>query len=341
MKKGWIVLSSIMVLGCFPLLVTGETVEDTSTITSTIEMETNTRQTTDSIEKTETDTTTEKKETSPTVEKTENIQQMPKAVQGVWIRKENGQEKVIEIRQNTYVLYGVEYQIKNYTVKDGIYTVIWDEQAYLNTYGKTEPWNPQPFIFAYRSKEDSLTIGSDTYSRKGVDLTDSDTGYVDKTTFDSYVDHQDVPKMIQGKWVAQLDGQQLVWTIGPRHINVNGVLDYKIVGYGLNGTQFTLVWSTNDYIERYGKPGMFDPQPFIFSYVSKDDTLVSGDLVFYRDIDKKTEETTSTTTKQVDTKKDKPKLLPQTSEMTRPVWGIVGVVSAFIGSIGLVIRTYK
>lgn len=63
----------------------------------------------------------------------------------------------------------------------------------------------------------------------------------------------------------------------PRAVDVNGVLTYKIIAYGINGNEYTLIWDSQAYIDQYGKPGNFNPQPFVFEYVASNDTLVALD----------------------------------------------------------------
>ncbi len=126
----------------------------------------------------------------------------------------------------------------------------------------------------------------------------------------------------------------------PRAVDVNGVLTYKIIAYGINGNEYTLIWDSQAYIDQYGKPGNFNPQPFVFEYVASNDTLVALDgTVFYRETKKTTDskkEETKTPTSTDDKKK-----LPQTGEKKSVVLAVVGGVVLLVGVFILVKKIQK
>ena len=314
MKKGLVLISMIGLMGCFPLVVKGE--EGT------------------------TSNQTESAETSR--------QTLPVEVQGIWVTDKNGEENVVEITGETYLYNGAMYEVVSYTKTGESYTIIWDDQAYLNTYGASEGFNPQPLMFDYNESQDTIGIAGETYHRKEMTVVEhEDTTYVDSSTFDTYVEGQVLPTELQGKWVATVSGEEMVWTIGETNFSMNGVLDYHIVAYGVTGQDYTLIWSITDYIEQYGKPGAFNPQPIMFTYNKESDSLVSGTTEFHRErptkesVTKETStsvsetKTSSSSSKEVAKKEEKSNALPKTNEdgsnlLVKLVGALVLMVSSFV-----------
>lgn len=314
MKKGLVLIGMIGLMGCFPLVVKGE-------------------ETTMSNQ-------TESKETSR--------QTLPVEVQGIWVMDKNGEEDVVEITGETYLYNGATYEVVSYTKIGDSYTVIWDDQAYLSTYGSSEGFNPQPLMFDYNDSEDTLGIAGETYHRKEMTVVEKgDITYVDSSTFDTYVEGEVLPTELQDKWVATVSGEEMVWTIGETNFNMNGVLDYHIVAYGVTGQDYTLIWSITDYIEQYGKPNAFNPQPIMFTYDKESDVLVSGATVFHRGTRTKesvTEETStsvsekntsSSNSKEATKKEEQNKALPKTNEdgsnvLIKLVTGLILMMGSFV-----------
>lgn len=92
----------------------------------------------------------------------------------------------------------------------------------------------------------------------------------------------------------------------------------------------------DDYINRYGKPGNFNPQPIMFDYNEKDDTLVSGDAVFARASKNVKDEGAKVAKKEEPKSINKTGVLPQTGEKITLALSIAGGVIATIGSIILI-----
>lgn len=209
----------------------------------------------------------------------DNLQNMlPKYLHGEW--QGDGNLKSIFLTENTYTVNGTEYRIKYFIVENNVYTLIWDEEAYIQMYGKPDIWNPQPFIFTYDVNKDVIDITGNLFFRKSMNTVD------EKDKYEKFSENEDVPVFLQDKWVATVNDETIVWTITPRAIDVNGVLTYKVIAYGTIGNQYTIIWDNQAYIDQYGKPGNFNPQPFIFDYDKSTDTLVTIDGTIFRREDK-------------------------------------------------------
>lgn len=275
--------------------------------------------------------TTNSTEESAVKENT-TLKTLPKNLHGEW--QGEGNLKSIFITEDTYTVNGTEYKIKSYTVENNTYILIWDEDTYIQKYGKPETWNPQPLIFTYNMEKDVIDIAGNQFIRKSTNTID------DKDKYEKFVEKADIPEFLQDKWVATVGGEKIVWTMTPRAVDVNGVLTYKIIAYGINGNEYTLIWDSQAYIDQYGKPGNFNPQPFVFEYVASNDTLVALDgTVFYRETKKTTDskkEETKTPTSTDDKKK-----LPQTGEKKSVVLAVVGGVILLVGAFILVKKIQK
>lgn len=266
------------------------------------------------------------------VKENTTLKTLPKNLHGEW--QGEGNLKSIFITEDTYTVNGTEYKIKSYTVENNTYILIWDEDTYIQKYGKPETWNPQPLIFTYNMEKDVIDIAGNQFTRKSTNTID------DKDKYEKFVEKADIPEFLQDKWVATVGGEKIVWTMTPRAVDVNGVLMYKIIAYGINGNEYTLIWDSQAYIDQYGKPGNFNPQPFVFEYVASNDTLVALDgTVFYRETKKTTDskkEETKTPTSTDDKKK-----LPQTGEKKSVVLAVVGGIVLLVGVFILVKKIQK
>ena len=308
MKKGLLLASSLCLLLAVPVLTKAEerVVESQEELVG----EKVTEQTVESdvlVEAVDNVASPEKVLAEPKNGQTE----LPIQLHGEW-ESDNDVIKSLSITANTYTVNGVQYEVKEYTVENNVYTVIWDEEAYIKTNGKPERWNPQPLMFTYNPEKDMIEIGEAHFHRKSLNNLDN------KDNYEKFVENQDIPEALQDKWIATVGDQKLVWTIGSRSFDINGVLQYKIIAYGITGNQYTLIWDVQDYIDQYGKPGNFNPQPIIFEYVESSDTLVAPDGIVFERENKKTTETETTESKKEEvkptTKPDTTKKLPQTGE---------------------------
>lgn len=280
---------------------------------------------------------TEKEKTTDSNKETEinlpeDLKYLPKNLHGEW--QGEGNLKSIFITEDTYTVNGTEYKIKSYTVENNTYILIWDEDAYIQKYGKPETWNPQPLIFTYNMEKDVIDIADNQFTRKSTNTVD------DKDKYEKFVEKADIPEFLQDKWVATVGGEKIVWTMTPRAVDVNGVLTYKIIAYGVNGNEYTLIWDNQAYIDQYGKPGNFNPQPFVFEYVSSDDTLVALDGTVFNRENKKTTDSKKEEIK-TPTSTDDKKKLPQTGENKSVVLVVIGGAVLLVGVFILVKKIQK
>lgn len=321
MKKGLLLASSLCLLLAVPILTKAEdtVVESQEELVG----EKVTEQTVESDVLVETADSVEPLE-KVLVEPKNGQTELPIQLQGEW-ESDNDVLNSLTITANTYTLNGVQYEVKEYTLENNVYTVIWDEEAYIKTNGKPERWNPQPLMFTYNVEKDMIEIGEAHFHRKSLNNLDN------KDNYEKFVENQDVPGFLQDKWLATVGDQKVIWTIGPRSFDINGVLQYKIIAYGITGNQYTLIWDVQDYIDRYGKPGIFNPQPIIFDYVESSDTLVAPDGIVFERESKKTTETETAESKKEEVKPtpltDTTKKLPQTNETRSLVLVLMGTVS--------------
>lgn len=82
------------------------------------------------------------------------------------------------------------------------------------------------------------------------------------------------PEQIRGTWSGTLeDGTALKETI-----DTNSILflekNYKITHFDQVGNTYTLYWDENDYQQNYG--GVYNPQPFIYTYDATTNRLIIG-----------------------------------------------------------------
>lgn len=359
MKKSLILLTSMFLLNCAPLLVNGE---NSKTLTSeknelttptTTNTEVSTKQsssvpnqsseqnnstdlkeqtTTKNEKDTETTASTEasdQKEKSSPAEKTPPL---PGYLQGDWIVRGDDSFK-LTLTDNKYITNGTEYNITKYVTEGNHYTLNWDEEAYIQKYGKQDFWNPQPLMFEYDVNRDLIYIGSLTYTRKP--MTD-----IDPNKFEKYVENEDIPGFLQDKWVGSYENEKVTFTIGARTISSNDVQNYTIIAYGIIGNQYTFIWDINDYINQYGKPGIFNPQPFIFTYNQNQDTLTtSGGVVLKRESKKIIpEEKIDNNNKSTNNNNKVTSILPKTGEKNPYFLVIVGSMLSVLGGTYLVIK---
>lgn len=359
MKKSLILLTSMFLLNCAPLLVNGE---DSKTLTSeknelTTPVATNKEDSTkqsssianqSSEQKKATDlkeqTTSKKENNTETTASTETSDQkekslpaeqtppLPKYLQGDWIVRGDDSLK-LTLTDNKYITNGTEYTITKYVTEGNHYTLNWDEEAYIQKYGKQDFWNPQPLMFEYDVNRDQINIGSVTYTRKP--MTD-----IDSSKFEKYVENEDIPGFLQDKWVGSYENEKITFTIGARTISSNDVQNYTIIAYGIIGNQYTFIWDINDYINQYGKPGNFNPQPFIFTYDKNQDTLTtSGGVVLKRETKKVIPEEKIDNNNSHNNKSDNNKgtgILPKTGETTSYFLIVVGSMLSIFGGAYLI-----
>lgn len=338
MKNKLMLVCGLVILGSAPLLVYGAEEQGTKATVEEVKKE--------ELKETSSETKEEPKTTESSVKKEETKKEetkkeetkpaamtLPKELHGEWVADNQGKKQTFNISGNMIVANGVEYTTTDYQLLETTYTINWSEEAYIKKYGKKDFDGAVPFVLTYDKNKDQIISGEVIYTRSDKDNNEG--------IYDKYVKNQDLPGFLQDKWVATVEGQKIEWTIGARSLNVNGVLEYKIDAYGIKGINYSLMWDVDDYINRYGKPGNFNPQPIMFDYNEKDDTLVSGDAVFTR-ANKNTKEEGKKDEGTAVTKKDETKptkktgALPQTGEKATIGLSVVGGVIAILGSAVLI-----
>ncbi|MBP1043634.1 LPXTG cell wall anchor domain-containing protein [Vagococcus sp. BWB3-3] len=251
-------------------------------------------------------------------------QDIPDEIKGNWVANFEGETLSLVLGDYQLITDGIEYVVTGYTAINNVYTIVWDQDAYIAKYGDPVIWSPQPFMFTYKKDTDTLETGSIIYYRQG-----SSEG---EPTFKhaQFIEGQNLPTFLEGTWSAQGEGSKVMWIISGKTLNVNGVI-YEITAYGIDGNDYTLYWDEKAYTDRYGQPEIWSPQPFIFSFDSDNDIFEVGLLTFHREVPIKTEvKTDDEKQEKQDFKKKTSSLLPKTDEENNLYLSIFGWLSLLI-----------